>query len=102
MIPEPEPTAPASRSFLSVDDPQIALAAVKFREKAPLEGPAAVVRLVNYTEDVRQVAMKSDLAIRGAKLLQMSEEEIGKAPVTDGAVRVELTRKQVRTVELEF
>lgn len=102
LIPEPEATGPPARSFLSVDDPHVALAAVKFREKAPLEGRAAVIRLVNYTDGPRQVAVVGDLGIRGARLLRMSEDGIGAAPVEDGTVRVDLTGKQVRTVELEF
>jgi alpha-mannosidase len=103
LIPEPPAVEPTEKSFLTLDNPYVALSAVKFPEHGEVPGSGektAVVRIVNYTESVQRVSMKSSYPIARAENWLLGEEPTGLLPVEGNSVELEIAPKSIRTVAL--
>lgn len=104
-IPQPEPILPLRHGFLSVADPQVNVAAVKFPETGWMgeNRRTAVVRLVNLSSATRQTKVACSVLLAKAEMWKLSEQvsqQLSVAP--DNSVEISVGSKGIVTLALTF
>jgi alpha-mannosidase len=100
--PEPEKTSPAEQGLLEIDNPRVALSAVKFPHRTCTDrdwGGRAVVRLVNLSDRDEACRLRFGMPLAAAARAKLSEELTGEIPVVDGcAIDLQVPAKRVETL----
>ncbi len=89
---------PASRAFVTLNDPMIRMSACKRAE----DGEGLVLRLYNIDEKARTAAIKLDDAIKTVFASALDERKDEALQIENGVLRVTVGAKKIVTYRLEF
>jgi len=89
----------ADTSFIMIDNPNIMISAVKKSDV----GNALIIRLYNLSSNPERCNLKTVFNVKGASYTNLIEERQGDISVnSDGAVQLELQKKEIKTVALHL
>ena len=104
--PEPPKTSPAEQGLLEIDNPRVALSAVKFPHRTCTDrdwGRRAVVRLANCSDREEACRLRFGMPVASAARAKLSEDVLGEITVLDGCVvDLRLPPKRVETLVIRF
>jgi len=90
---------PPREGFLTIDDPQVILSAIKQAET----GPGLVVRLYNPTPQSRTIRLRSHFELNGVERVTLEEVTIENLQSLDAhTVEIELESRQILTLKLDL